>query len=67
MTRRFVLLALPVLAAFAAAPLSAKAKPKPRPVPAAPAPPLGDVVRIAMVTEKGTIELELDHKRAPIT
>lgn len=67
MNRRFVLLALPVLAALAAAPLAAKAKPKPRATPVTPAPPLGDTVRVSMVTEKGTIELELDHKRAPIT
>ncbi|MFN9580137.1 MAG: peptidylprolyl isomerase, partial [Novosphingobium sp.] len=34
----------------------------------APAPaPLGDTVRVALVTALGTIELELDNKRAPIT
>lgn len=40
--------------------------PKPLPPPP-PLPPLGDTVRIKMVTALGPIELELDHKRAPIT
>lgn len=33
----------------------------------APPLPIGDTVRVAMVTELGTIELELDHKHAPVT
>lgn len=69
MDRRFALLAL---AAFTIAASSAEAaKPRPRPGKLKPAPtvaaPLPDTVRVAMVTEKGTIELDLDHKHAPIT
>ena len=65
MNRRFVLLALPALALLAAA---APPKAKPRPAPKPPvAAPLGDTVKVAMVTTLGTIELELDHKHAPIT
>lgn len=67
MKRRFVLLALPLAALTLSAATSPKARPKPHPAPAAPAPPLGDTVRIVMTTEKGPIELELDHKRAPLT
>lgn len=66
MNRRFALFAalaaLSLTAAPAlAAPKKPAAKPAPKPV------PLPDTVRISMVTEKGTIELDLDHKRAPIT
>lgn len=66
MNRRFALAAaLAVLSITAApalaAPKKAAAKLAPKPV------PLPDTVRVAMVTEKGTIELDLDHKRAPIT
>jgi len=65
MNRRFALLALPVLfTLIAAAPPKRARVPAPRPVAALPLP---DIVRIAMVTELGTIELDLDHKRAPIT
>lgn len=72
MDRRFALLAIPALLVLAAA-TPPKAKPravaaKPRPTAPAPAPlPLPDTVRVALVTELGTIELDLDHKRAPIT
>jgi peptidyl-prolyl cis-trans isomerase A (cyclophilin A) len=66
MNRRFALLAIPALFALAAAAPPKKAPVK-RPVAAKPAPPLGDTVKIALVTELGTIELELDNKRAPIT
>jgi peptidyl-prolyl cis-trans isomerase A (cyclophilin A) len=68
MNRRFALLAIPALFVLAAA-APPKARPKPRPVAAKPLPPapLGDTVRVALVTELGTIELELDHKRAPVT
>ena len=61
MNRRFALLALPLLVALTAA---GPAKRKP-----APPPPLvwSDTVRVAMVTQLGTIELKLDHKHAPIT
>lgn len=61
MNRRFALLSLPILIALTAAAPHRKA-------PAAPPPaPLPDLVNIAMVTELGTIELELDHKHAPLT
>lgn len=70
MNRRFALIALTALALSGSA-LAAKPKlraAKPRPAPAAlPPAPLGDVVRVAMVTQLGTIEIDLDHKRAPIT
>ncbi|MEY4239369.1 MAG: hypothetical protein RL339_1970 [Pseudomonadota bacterium] len=68
MNRRFALLAIPALFALVAAapPKQPVAK---RPVAAKPAPPapLGDTVRIALVTDLGRIELELDNRRAPIT
>ncbi len=64
MNRRFALIAIPLLFALPATAAAAKARVKPRPVVAA---PLGDTVRVALVTELGTIELELDHKRAPVT
>ena len=57
MNRRFALAALPLLFALTAA------KPAPRAVPAV----LPDVVRVAMVTEMGTITLDLDAIHAPIT
>lgn len=66
MNRRFALLALPALALLAAAAPPKKAAPRPAPKPPAAA-PLGDTVKVAMVTTLGTIELELDHKHAPIT
>lgn len=60
MKRRFVLSALPAaLLALTAATKAKKAPPPP--------PPLGDTVQVEMVTEMGTIVLELDHKHAPIT
>ncbi len=61
MKRRFALFALPFLFALAAA---GPAKRMPAPPPP---PPLGDTVNVAMVTSLGTIELELDHKHAPLT
>lgn len=67
MNRRFVLLALPLAAAaLATAPIDA-APAKRQVAPAVKPAPLGDVVRIAMVTEKGTIEIDLDHANAPKT
>ena len=69
MNRRFALLAIPALFVLAAAAPPKKQLGK-RPVATKPAPlpaPLGDTVRVALVTEMGPIELELDHKRAPIT
>ena len=66
MDRRFALIAL--VAAALATPLAAAPARKPvaaRPMP--PPAPLGDTVRVTMVTELGPIEVELDHKHAPIT
>lgn len=73
MIRRFAL----ILALLATSAAQAADKPKyssypkgakPRAAIPPPAPqPLPDLVRVAMVTELGTIELELDHKRAPVT
>ncbi len=64
MKRRFVLAALPAILFT----LTGAAKPrKPAPRPAPPPAPLGDVVRIEIVTELGTITAELFHKQAPIT
>ena len=61
MNRRFALLALPLLIALAAAGPAKRMPATPPP------PPLGDTVNVAMVTSLGTIELELDHKHAPLT
>lgn len=65
MKRRFVLAAAPLillaLTGAAKKPVSHKSAP---PVPAA---PLGDLVRVTMVTQLGPIELELDHAHAPLT
>jgi peptidyl-prolyl cis-trans isomerase A (cyclophilin A) len=58
MNRRFALLALPLMFA-----LTAATPPRARPAPA----PLPDLVLVTLTTELGPIELELDHKRAPIT
>ncbi len=58
MNRRIALVALPFLFALTAA--------RPAPRAAAPA-PLPDMVRLAMVTDQGTITLDLDHRRAPVT
>jgi peptidyl-prolyl cis-trans isomerase A (cyclophilin A) len=75
MNRRFVLLALVALALpaqaaerdkFSSYPKGAKPGSSRQALPPAPA-PLGDTVRVALVTALGTIELELDNKRAPIT
>ena len=69
MNRRFALLAIPAVFVLAAAAPPKKPVAK-RPVATTPAPPpapLGDTVKVALVTELGTIELELDNKHAPIT
>ncbi len=55
-----------VLAAMALALLTGAAPRKRRPAPPPP-PPIGDTVRVALTTDMGVIELELDHKRAPLT
>jgi len=66
MDRRFALIAL--AAAALATPLAAAPARKPAAVRhALPPPPLGDTVRVTLTTELGPIEVELDHKRAPIT
>jgi len=62
MQRRFALVVVPLL--FAA--LTAATPPKRRAPPPPPA-PLGDTVRVAITTEVGTIEVELDHAHAPKT
>ena len=60
MKRRFVLAALPAtLLALTGATKAKKAPPPPT--------PLGDTVLVEMITEQGTIVLDLDHKHAPIT
>ena len=58
MNRRLALAALPLAMALIGA--------KPAPRAATPA-PLPDIVRIAMVTELGTIALDLDARHAPVT
>lgn len=64
MNRRFALLAVPfLLAALTGASPPAKRARPPAPVAA----PLGDVVRVALVTEFGTIMLDLDHAHSPLT
>ncbi|WP_374527819.1 peptidylprolyl isomerase [Novosphingobium sp.] len=71
MKRRFVLAALPIalltLTGATAKKPAAKRAPAKAAAPAPKPAPLGDTVRIVMVTTAGTIELELDHKAAPIT
>ena len=62
MKRRFVLAALPAML-FA---LTGASKPKPKAAIKA-APPLGDTVQVELVTELGSIVIELDHKHAPLT
>jgi peptidyl-prolyl cis-trans isomerase A (cyclophilin A) len=60
MNRRFVLIAAPLLLALtAAAPAKKRATPPP--------PPVADYVTINLVTTLGTIQIELDHKHAPLT
>jgi len=62
MKRRFVLSAMP------AALLALTGATKPRRAAKAPAQlPLGDTVQVELLTDLGTIVVELDHKKAPIT
>ncbi|MFM5954148.1 MAG: peptidylprolyl isomerase [Novosphingobium sp.] len=64
MKRRFVLAALPAMLITLTA--ATKARPKKAAPPPPPA-PLPDMVRVELVTELGTITVDLDHKHAPIT
>lgn len=65
MQRRFVLAAAPlILLALTGATNKPAARRAPPPPVAA---PLGDLVRVTMVTALGPIELELDHAHAPLT
>lgn len=66
MNRRFALFALPAVALLVAAAPPKKMMTRPAPKPPVSA-PLGDTVRVAMVTTLGTIEVDLDHKHAPVT
>lgn len=62
MKRRFVLAALPATL------LALTGATKKKPIAKAPPPvPLGDVVRVELVTELGTITVDLFHKQAPVT
>ena len=64
MKRRFVLTALPAILLT----LTGAGKPKkPANAKSPPLPPLGDAVLVELVTDQGTIVVELDHKRAPLT
>ncbi|MFN3517019.1 MAG: peptidylprolyl isomerase [Novosphingobium sp.] len=63
MKRRFVLAALPAML-IALTGAGKPRKPAPKPVPPA---LLGDVVRVEIVTELGTIVADLFHKQAPVT
>lgn len=63
MKRRFVLSALPA----ALLTLTGAGKPKRKAAPAPPPVPLGDVVRVELVTELGSITVDLFHKQAPVT
>ncbi|MEN9682925.1 MAG: hypothetical protein RLZZ427_676 [Pseudomonadota bacterium] len=73
MDRRFAVFALPLALPIALIALTGASKPAPRHPVMKPVavikslPPLGDTVRVQMVTALGTIVLELDHKHAPIT
>lgn len=61
MNRRLALIALPFAALLiAAAPAKRRAAPPPPP-------PIGDTVKVVLTTTQGQIELELDHKHAPLT
>ena len=63
MKRRFVVAALPAMLLA----LTGAGKPRRKTAPAPPPAPLGDVVRVELVTEFGTITVDLFHKQAPIT
>lgn len=67
MNRRFGLLALGALAWSGMAAAAPARKAVHRPPPAPVVAPLGDTVRITMVTALGPIEVELDHAHAPVT
>ena len=64
MKRRFVLVAVPAMLLALTGAGRLKQKPAAK---LPPPPPLGDSVLVELITEHGTIIVELDHKRAPIT
>ena len=64
MKRRFVLAAVPAMLLALTGAGRLKQKPAAK---LPPPPPLGDTVLVELITEHGTIIVELDHKRAPIT
>ena len=64
MKRRFVLAAVPAMLLALTGAGRLKQKPAAK---LPPPPPLGDSVLVELITEHGTIIVELDHKRAPIT
>ena len=64
MKRRFVLAALPAVLLSLTGAGRSKPKAAAKVLPAA---PLGDTVQVELVTGQGTIVIELDHKRAPLT
>ena len=64
MKRRFVLAAVPAMLLALTGAGRLKQKPAAK---LPPPPPLGDTVLVELITDHGTIIVELDHKRAPIT
>ena len=64
MHRRFVLAALPLASLLVAAAPRKRLAPPPAPPPL---PPVAAVERVALITEAGTIELELDGAHAPLS
>jgi len=68
MNRRSILLLAPLALALLTAATPARRRAPALPVARPPvAAPLGDTVRVAIVTEMGTIEADLDHAHAPLT
>lgn len=67
MNRRFALIALAAAALCTTAADAASSRARPGKIKPVPAAPLPDTVRVVIVTALGAIELDLDHKHAPIT
>lgn len=61
LSRRIALCTVPLMLALTAAAPQRKAAPTPPPA------PLPDIVRVALATDMGTITVEVDVKRAPVT